>query len=46
MTYEILFYSDYASPIPFALVMFPDRVWNNEWFKTTVPITPARIYAN
>jgi hypothetical protein len=46
MTYEVLYSSDYAFPIPFALAMFPDRVWNKDWFENTVPITPARIYAN
>ena len=46
MTYEIQFSSDYAFPIPFALAMFADRVWINDLFETTVPITPARIYAN
>ena len=46
MTYEILFCSDYAFPILFLLAMFPDRVWNNDWFETTVPITLARISAN
>jgi len=46
MTYDILFYSDYAFPVPFALAMFPDRVWNKDWFENAVPITPARIYAN
>ena len=46
MKYEVLFYGDYTFLIPFALAMFPDKVWNNDWFETTVPITALRIYSN
>ena len=46
MRYEVLFRSDYAFPIPFALAMFPDRIWDEDWFEITVPIAPATIYTN
>ena len=46
MAYELVFHGENPLSIPFALVLFPDQVWDNDWFESTVLITPVRVFAS